>query len=252
MKGIYIALILLLSLSCRESPKKSLGGDLTAQEIVDRAIAVSGGAKYRDHSGSFVLRDYRYAFGHKAGKSVLQRSFRSGTDSIVDVRYANGFQRYVNGHAVQLPDSMAVKYANSINSVHYFVRLPQGLNDGAVNKELLGTESLGGKQYHKIRVTFDQKGGGDDFEDTYIYWFDTQSFETDYLAYDFHVQGGGQRFRKAYNPRDVKGIRFVDYENYKPNSTGSALEDRGQLYESGELQLLSKVELTAIQVVPEN
>jgi len=178
--------------------------------------------------------------------------FRSGTDSITDVKKENDFQRYVNGDLVQLPDTTASNYANSVNAVHYFVRLPQGLNDPAVNKELLGLETLEGKQYHKIKITFDQEGGGDDFEDTYLYWFDIKTFALDFLAYDFHVDGGGQRFRKAYNPRFVGGIRFVDYENYMPRNPGTSLMDIGKLFDKGELQLLSKVALTDISVSREN
>src|SRR5690606_31656644 len=155
------------------------------------------------------------------------------------------------GALVELPDTTATKYANSVNSVHYFVRLPQGLNDKAVNKELLEPESIGGKQYHKIKVTFDQEGGGDDFQDTYLYWIDVETFEVDYLAYDFHVNGGGQRFRKAYNPRMLEGIRFVDYENYLPPQKGTSLMDIGQLFDRGKLKLLSKIELTDITVEPE-
>lgn len=245
---------LVLSLSCREAPKDppSAPESLTAQEIVDRAITYSGGSNYRDHNGSFHFRERRYSFGKKQGGRVLKRMFRSGTDSITDVKKENDFQRYVNGDLVQLPDTTASNYANSVNAVHYFVRLPQGLNDPAVNKELLGLETLEGKQYHKIKITFDQEGGGDDFEDTYLYWFDIKTFALDFLAYDFHVDGGGQRFRKAYNPRFVGGIRFVDYENYMPRNPGTSLMDIGKLFDKGELQLLSKVALTDISVSREN
>ena len=245
-------MLLSLSLACRENPKGGPQGTLTAQEIVDRAIAFSGGTEYQDHQGGFLFRERLYVFGNKDGRRVLKRIFRSGTDSITDVRDGDDFQRYVNGRPVQLPDTTATKFANSVNSVHYFARLPHGLNDRAVNKELLGVESLEGKQYYKIKVTFDQTGGGEDFEDTYLYWFDVKTFATDFLAYDFHVDGGGQRFRKAYDPRFVGGIRFVDYENYKPLDTTSRLMEIGQLFDKGELQLLSRVELTDIEVRPEN
>lgn len=255
MKTLGPYLLLIMALACREAQKdtpKVAPQPLGAQEIVDRAIAFAGGEKYRDHQGSFQFRDHCYTFGIQKGKRVLKRKFRSGTDSLVDVMIGEDFQRYLNGVPLPLPDSMANKYANSVNSVHYFVRLPHGLNDRAVNKELLGLETLGGKPYHKLRVTFDQAGGGEDYEDTYLYWIDPSTYAIDYLAYDFHVDGGGQRFRKAYNPRFIGGIRFVDYENYAPQDPEAELLDIGLRFEKGELRLLSRVELTDIEVRPED
>lgn len=244
MKRILLPLLVLLFLACKETPKE----EPTAQEIVDKSIAASGGTRYNDHGTSFLFRDKEYIFRNEDGKRVFERVSRLDSVTITDVKKETGFERYMNDSLVAVPDSMAVRYANSINSVHYFVRLPFGLNDTAVNKELLGKESIGGKEYYKIKVTFDQQGGGDDFEDTYLYWFDTESFKPDYLAYDFHVDGGGQRFRKAYNERYVDGIRFVDYENYKPKSKDSDILEIGKLYDKGELELLSKIEITDIEV----
>lgn len=244
MQRIFLLLFVLLSIACKETPKEPL----TAQEIVDKSIAASGGARYNDHGTSFIFRDKGYVSRNENGKRVFERTSRLDSVTITDVKRDNDFERYMNDSLVAVPDSMAVRYANSINSVHYFVRLPFGLNDGAVNKELLGKESIAGKEYYKIKVTFDQQGGGDDFEDTYIYWFDIESFKPDYLAYDFHVDGSGQRFRKAYNERYVDNIRFVDYENYKPKTKGSDILEIGQLFDKGELELLSKIEITDIEV----
>lgn len=248
MKRFFAPLIVLLSLACKETPKETL----TAQEIVDRSIADSGGELYENHSTSFVFRDRQYISKNEDGRRIFKRIFQLDSMTITDIRNENDFERFMNDSLVAVPDSMAVKYANSVNSVHYFARLPYGLNDNAVNKELLGEESIQGKDYYKIKVTFDQQGGGDDYEDTYLYWFDKESFKPDYLAYDFHVDGGGQRFRKAYNERYVNGIRFVDYENYKPKAKGSDILEIGQLFEQGNLELLSKIELTDIEVKREN
>ena len=74
----------------------------------------------------------------------------------------------VNDSIVQVPDSMAHKYANSINSVHYFAYLPFGLNDAAVNKKLLGETTIRAQDYYLIQVTFDQKNGGDDYDGRFI------------------------------------------------------------------------------------
>jgi hypothetical protein len=150
---------------------------------------------------------------------------------------------------VAVPDSMARKYSNSINSVHYFAYLPFGLNDAAVNKRLLGEIEINGNMYYKLEVTFDQEGGGKDYEDVYIYWINKKTLKPDYLAYEFHVDGGGVRFREAYNERYINGIRFVDYRNYEPLDQVSVRET-DSLFTAGKLLLLSHIELGDIEVNP--
>ncbi len=87
-------------------------------------------------------------------------------------------------------------YSNSVNSVAYFALLPFRLNDAAVNKRYIGTSEIKGEPYFEIEVTFQQKGGGKDHDDVFIYWIHQQHFTMDYLAYSFIVDGGGTRFRK--------------------------------------------------------
>ena len=67
-----------------------------------------------------------------------------------------------------LADSTRSKLSNAVNSVHYFAYLPYGLNGSAVHKELLGTTTLKNKEYYKIRVTFSEAGGGEDYEDVFM------------------------------------------------------------------------------------
>lgn len=188
----------------------------TAQEIVDKSIAVSGGENYLKSNISFDFRGIHYSSQVVEGKKIVDRKIVNDSATIIDTKYPNKFERSVNDSLVVLSDSMANVYANSVNSVHYFAMLPYGLNDKAVKKKFLETVKIDTADYYKIEVTFSKEGGGDDFDDVYLYWFNTKTFEPDYLSYEFHTNGGGQRFRVAYNKRTVGGIRFVDYKNYKP------------------------------------
>ncbi|MEX0315670.1 MAG: DUF6503 family protein [Allomuricauda sp.] len=244
MRKTLIGILTLFVLSCKDKPKT----EVTVQEIVDKSINVSGGDMYASHGTSFEFRNRKYISQNVDGKKILKRVSMLDSVTILDIKTNTSFERYMNNTMTDLPDSISNRYANSVNSVHYFARLPFGLNDRAVNKELLGEETLKGKEYYKVKVTFDQAGGGDDFDDTYVYWFNKETFKPDYLAYDFHVNGGGQRFREAYNERYVNGIRFVDYNNYKPKTKGTDILGIGQLFEKGELDLLSKIELSKIEV----
>ncbi|MBM1107463.1 deoxyribose-phosphate aldolase [Aurantibacter crassamenti] len=244
MNRFFIFLSIIIVSACKSKTNEVI----TAQSVVDKSIEVSGGALYKTTTRSFVFRDIEYISENKDGKQILKRIIDNDTSIIVDILNNQKFERYINDKIVQVADSMAVKYSNSINSVHYFANLPFGLNDPAVKKELLGEVQLNGKNYHKVKVTFEQKDGGVDYDDTYVYWFNSTTFKPEYLAYEYHTDEGGMRFREAFNERNVNGIRFVDYNNYKTKDMNVSILKIDSLFESGSLELLSKIELKNIEV----
>jgi hypothetical protein len=183
------------------------------------------------------------------GAYQYERIISDSTGVTHDVLTNNGFTRYKNDLLVSLADSTATKYANSVNSVLYFAQLPYGLNAPAVKKEMFGVATIKGKNYYEIGVRFTEEGGGTDFEDEFVYWINTETYTVDYLAYSYATNGGGIRFREAYNTRTVEGIRFVDYNNFKPRSLDIPLTELDALFEKGELNLLSKIETEAVAVV---
>ena len=230
------------------SGKDSAGGK--AQEIVDKAIAAHGGEKYENLNLAFDFRGRHYTAIKKNGLFTYTRSFTDSTGQVQDILNNNGFRRKINGQFVKLPEERQKAFTNSVNSVIYFALLPYGLNDPAVQKEYLGTVTLRQQPYHKIKVTFAQEGGGVDFEDEFIYYIHEQTNLLDYLAYSYQTEGGGMRFRQAYNPQVVAGIRFQQYINYQPLSKQVTLTDLDKLFEAGQLEELSRIELENIQVKP--
>jgi len=243
MRFNLIMIALVFFTSCKE--KKSIN----VQQIIDKSIEVSGGKNYEDFSLEFDFRKRHYASTLSEGNFDYSRITKDSINIIIDT-YGNTkpFSRTRNNIAAKVADSMIPRIENSINSVNYFVLLPHGLNDAAVNKTLLGDSELKGQSYYKIKVTFDQQGGGEDFEDVYIYWVNKVTHKIDYLAYSFEVNGGGVRFREAYNERYVNGIRFVDYKNYKPTIKEVSVETLDTFFEKDELKLLSKIESENISV----
>lgn len=244
MRYISIIVITILLVSCGQNNR-----DLTADEIVTKAIENAGGERYKNAEIDFVFRKREYKSKREGGKFQLERIMTDSTGNKVrDVLDNEGLERYVNDRVVQLSDSMKTVYGNSVNSVHYFVQLPFGLNADAANKKLIGKDSIGDREYYEIKVTFSENGGGSDHEDEYLYWIDTENFKVDYLAYNFVTNDGGIRFRKAYNPRVIQGIRFVDYQNYKYEELTTPLSRLDSLYEARELELLSLIETEDVEV----
>lgn len=244
MKQLFSALILIIIFSsCQSEP------EVNVQSIIDKSIEVSGGEKYEDFKMSFDFRKRHYKSERKHGTFDYKRITKDSVQTIIE-GYGNArpFSKMVNNQVMIVNDTLAHKVTNSINSVNYFVLLPYGLNDTAVHKTYIGKVKVKGQEYHKIKVTFSEEGGGDDFDDIYVYWFNTETYKVDYLAYSYHVNGGGMRFREAYNERYVNGIRIVDYNNYKPNSEATALFNLDKAFEDNQLKLLSKIETENVVV----
>ncbi len=247
MKYVILGILSFFLLNCKnvEAEKPS------AEFIVNKSIDVSGSDKLASSSIDFDFRDRHYYASRNKERFLLMRlTVEADNDSIFDVLSNDGFERHINDNeTVFVEDSMKVKYSASVNSVHYFSVLPFGLNDKAVNKTLLKDVSIKEKTYHTVKVTFNQDGGGEDYEDVFLYWINIETFEIDYLAYSYAEDDGlGLRFREAYNERYVKDIRFVDYNNYKPENASVVLSELPGLFENGQLKLLSKIELENVTV----
>jgi hypothetical protein len=149
--------------------------------------------------------------------------------------------RTVNGNTTGLSPKDVAKYTEALNSVVYFATLPHKLSDAAVNKSYVGRTTIKGQDYEVVAVTFDQEGGGVDHDDEFRYWINVDTKTIDYLAYNYETNDGGVRFRSAYNPRTVGGIRFQDYVNYEA-PIGTPLDELPELYEAGKLKELSRIE----------
>lgn len=233
-------------MGCAETPSPE-APSFSAQEIVDAAIAKQGGHLIVNSDLEFDFRDKHYKAKRNAGSFHYERLFKDTSDNTIRDIYTNtSFERFINDTLATVTEERASAYSNSINSVIYFALLPYFLNAPAVNKSYLGVVDLKGQAYHKIKVSFEQEGGGKDFEDQYVYWFHKEKLTMDYLAYNYKVDGGGARFRQAYNWRTVAGVQFADFINYKPKNGSLEVEQFDQLFEQDALKELSRIDLENI------
>lgn len=236
----YLVLLFsMLLFSCSSAEKK-----LTAQQIIDKSMVASGANKVKNSKITFNFRDLNYTAIRENGKFELSRNL----DMIKDVLTNDGFKRLIEGSEAEIDEEMRQKITNSVNSVHYFSVLPFGLNDKAVRKKLLPSTTIKDKEYYKIEVSFDENGGGEDFEDIFIYWIGKQDFLIDFLAYSYHTNGGGKRFRVLKEQCSKNGIRFVDYQNYKPLTKEIKLSNLDDAFENNQLKKISEIVLEDIEV----
>jgi hypothetical protein len=246
MRNLFIGLsLVLLITSCKNKGEVSLPD---ATKIIEKSIEVAGGEVIANSEITFKFRDLFYEAKRQNGLFEFSRRSIKNDSVIVDVLTNAKFERFVNDSLVDLSDEDIKKFSSSVNSVHYFSVLPYGLTDKAVNHKYLDSTEIAGEPYHIIEVTFDQEGGGEDFNDVFLYWIHKNTFKIKYLAYQYFTEDGGLRFREAYNERYVNGARFVDYNNFKPETKLVKLTELEALFTSGNLELLSTIELEDIEV----
>ena len=224
----------------------------TAQELVDKSIEYSGLNNLKKSTVTFDFRDKSYEAVRNNGSFVLNRTFVKDSANYKDVLSNNGFQRFINNTEIELSEKDKNRFSNSVNSVHYFSVLPLGLNDKAVHKKVLQSVMIKGLHYYKIQVTFSEDGGGEDFDDVFIYWIRKDTFQLDYLAYKYKTNKGGVRFRELKEQCVKNGVRFVDYVNYKPVNLDIDFFSIDKLYEEGKLKKVSEIVLENIEVKLDN
>ena len=247
--GLLACVFLLALGTCAPATSDASEPAVTAEAIIERSVIHHGMERFDSVLIELTFRDHDYAFINDHGRFAYMRM---GTDSlgaeVHDLLTNQGLERIYNGDSKALSPKDSAAYASSVNSVRYFFMLPYSLLDPAVNAELLDSVSIEGVAYDCVRITFDQEGGGTDFDDVYHYFFRRDSGALDYLAYTFEVDGGGLRFRKAVNQRRVDGVLVQDYLNFGVDGPDRGIDSVAARYTSGELPQLSVIENTEVQI----
>lgn len=218
---------------------------LTASDIITQAIQSHGADLLANSVMEFSFRKVRYKVTRSNGVYNYSRSYVKGADSIQEILSNNGVAQMKGGKISDLSKKELTTISSSINSVVYFAQLPFSLDGTAVHHELVGTTTLKGKNYFKIKVTFSPDGGGEDFEDIFLYWIDMQDFVIDYLAYSYCEEDCGVRFRESVNRRVINGVIVQDYINYKSNSNNLDLETLDEQFLRGDLSQVSTIKTEA-------
>ena len=244
---LFFFLVVVSAVSCKQRTE--------AEKIVDAAIEAHGGEIYEQVKIDFDFRNIHSTIFKSPTAYEYIREFTDSTGVVKDVLNNSGFTRTVNGAKIDtLTEERIGAFSRSVNSVAYFAFLPYGLNDPAAVKTLVGETEIKGKKYDLIRVTFQAEGGGDHYEDEFLYWFGMEDHLMDYMAYLYFTDGGGVRLREVTGVQEVGGIRFQNYLNYKPADKDTPLDRMQELYKSGSLEKLSEINLENIRVeaLPKN
>ncbi len=223
-----------------------------AQSIVDRAIAWQGGEILNKAEFVFDFRGRHFRILRNDGRFEYERTYSDSTGRTIRELLSNdGLFREVDGERVDLDPKAYASAETAVNSVVYFALLPLPLNDPGARKRLLGSGEIEGLTYDLVEVTFGVEGGGRDHDDRFVYWFNRRSGSLDYMAYYYHVNETGSRFRKAVPTHESGGVRIADYLNYRGAGLGvDTIELYGEQYDSDGLELVSEILLENVTVRP--
>lgn len=214
-----------------------------------RDARVAHGVEALDHAVvSFSFRGTPFAVERDGGRFSYTREWTDSTGSGRDVLRNDGLVRTVDGVEVALDERGYRIAEEAVNSVVYFALLPYALADAAVQPRLVGADTLAGAPYHLVEVTFEQEGGGRDYQDRFLYWIHQERATMDFLAYSYETNGGGARFRQAVNPRTVDGVRLADYLNFSAEPLSPSLERMGHMWAADSLDLLSEINLDGVRI----
>ena len=78
-------------------------------------------------------------------------------------------------------------------------------------------------------------------------YFHLNTFKLGYLSYRYFTDGGGVRFRKVIQEKNVNSMFFLDFENYKAPKSAD-LDSLPYYFHTQKLSLLSRIENENIQV----
>lgn len=241
MAKMISGFLLFIFLGCASAIKKD------ASDWIKKANIAHGTAILNQSSLRFTFREYTYGLTQKKYTRSFSRTKLTTEGRLTDTLY-NGkeLKRWINDKPVALSDSLQQRYRESINSVLYFVQIPRVLNDAAVQSSFLREENIQGEPYICIKVTFQQEGGGVDYQDEYRYWIHQKTHFIDFLAYRFYTGKGGTRFRKVSDRERINGMVFQDYENFSTLTPFPSLDSIASLYSRGKLKKVSDIQQQGI------
>lgn len=248
MRGFAIVPIFAALLGC--NPQASTESSEAAR-IVSRTVAKQNPEALRQSLVTFKFRDAIFSMKRNKGRFSYERTFKDSTGALVhDVLTNSGVSRTVNGKPFQLDSAKARSVTVDVNSVVYFASLPLPLADPGVRLKQMEPDSIEGIPLHKVEVTFTPEDGGLDYDDRFIYWIDQSSYDIRYMAYYYHTDGGGSRFRKAINIRSENGIQFADYLNYasEPDTVRLSVDRYDEYFRSGMVRPVSDVIMDSVVV----
>ena len=221
--------------------------------IVAEAIEFHGGDLYESSVTELEICSKSGCFGveSRVDGGLFRHDvvdLRPGRDR--RVRITNDEVRmWKEGKEVPVPPGEEQRWRDWVMARVYFAFLPYRLGDPSVRFHDRGMETWGGRELHRIGVSF-EPGSSSGADDEFVYWFDPETGRLEQFAYSFSGDPGGLRFRPGFDYRRVGGLLFFDQENFGVEGPDLAVESIDPEFVEEEMELVSTVTLREIEVEP--
>lgn len=239
-RTLIVAIILLL-FSCNN--EQSLSGE----DLLNRAIEVSGGDSFFHSTISFDAQGMRYTM-ERDGNIANFTSERQVDTTYYKATYRNGYQQYfVNGVEQEESFSSRKFISSRLEGFLYLTSIPHVFNQTAVIVNRKEDVVIRNKTYQVLHITFTKLPEDDPGNEFYLY-IDPVSGYVEFRAEKLDLDGETNLLKKAYNPRIIEGIRFVDYKVFTTRDTTMLLSDYYKAYDIPNLIPIGDIEYTNIEV----
>ena len=227
-KVIFILAIVFLAACQSKQQKKEELKPLTAKETLNQAIEAIGGAQ-NFYNKKTVTYDYEYRApeGPNAitlvGKETYmfdgERSYATftthsltGTNGKVVEGY-NGTDAWVTFDGKVSDNEQANGVARFLRKTNYYwFTMFYKLLDPGVNQELLSDQTLNGKAYKRIKITFGDNVG--DGQDTYVVYVNKETKLIEQFLFTIVGFGITDPFLMTFDYETVDGIKIPTRRRY--------------------------------------
>ena len=248
-RNVFLALALILTQFYSQAQ------DAKAKMLLEKVVTANGGwnklYKLKD-----VQFDYNYEYVGADKKDVsVERYIFEGEHSwakysrhqinVFPDKDGVATQAYVNGKpSVALDGKMIDKQENVGAALflrkanYYWFTMMFKLNNPGTIATYKGTESIGGKTYEKVELTFDSKSTGKEANDTYILYINPETNLVDRFFFSLPAMGVNEPIllmEVAYTK--LKGIQVpASRKIYRPNEQGKYGKDPFLVQTSSNIQ----------------
>lgn len=238
---LLIGLFIFIFISCQPKIKH-------ADDLIDQMWEVYGGEYWDQTNFEFVFRGKAYSIHRNNGVFNYQSTEKIDSMVIVDELTNVGFYRRLNGIEVDMEPEDRRRAISTLNSVIYFATLPFPLKDPSVKSKLLGREIIQFVNYYVLEITFSSDCDCEDGEDRFLYWIHPETFYFDFMAYRYHTNGGGSRFRVITQRDKLNGLVFQQMDNYSSEHILDSLEIYPTHFVNFKLKKVSEIWLEHIHI----
>ena len=237
-----LLVIIFLAESCQEEQSS-----LSSTAILDQCIAASGGEKFFRSTLQFQIGDLEYSLrrdGHITDFTLIR-----ALDTVTyKATYQNGHPTFYINDIPQNDSSLSRSFIERrLESFAYQLSFPHVLKQNAVQLTRNENVFIDDKEYYVLRVDF-QKATEESYDSIFYLYINKENFLLDFVASDYELTQKNKLFRRYYNSRFVKDIRFADYYEFVSLNESLPLDQYYKAFDSLQLESVNHIVLDSIQV----